>query len=328
MAGSKDLAVDGFQATRFPAKLVSSGETSPQLIKTPFEMLKLDPMILPVRTAASVLLSLGLFLPAVLSAQDSAAMIHPIDVTANADGAVFVADRNLPGIWKYADGKLEVYFKAEKKYGTPLNAIRCLAVDGDGNVLAGDSATFNVYRFDEDGKPQPLADGRIGIPMGIATNSAGDVFVSDGELHRIYKLPQPKSDKVKPEVFATVAAPRGLAMAAEDVLWVLSGTKDPVRKINADGEVNVVVEGFKLEYAGDIAINSSGSPVVSDSYKAAILTVDESGELNELATGEPLMHPVGMALQGDELLVADSKARTIFKVGKDGKIETLISAPK
>lgn len=260
-------------------------------------------------------------------AQDGAAsLLHPIDVATTEDGVVFIADRKLPGIWKYADGKLTLFFQADKKFGTPLNAIRCLAVDSEGRLLAGDSAAFNVYRFDADAKPQALANGRIGLPMGLAVNAAGDIFVSDGELHRIVKLSQPKSEPVSPEVVATVAAPRGLAIDGEDRLWILSGTKDPVRRIASDGKVEVIVAGFKLDYAGDIAARADGSVVVSDSYADTIFRVTESGELDVVAKGAPLVHPSGIALQGDQWLVVDSQAKSVFQVDNEGKIETLISS--
>ena len=56
-------------------------------------------------------------------------MVYPVSVVADAAGNVFVADRELPGVWKVADGALSLLFQGEKKFGTPLNAVRCLALD-------------------------------------------------------------------------------------------------------------------------------------------------------------------------------------------------------
>ena len=66
-----------------------------------------------------------------------------------------------------------------------------LAIDRDGKVLAGDSATREVYRFDQPGKPTPLIKGAqagIGIPMALAVDSKGNIFVADLETHWIWKL--------------------------------------------------------------------------------------------------------------------------------------------
>src|SRR5689334_16215418 len=87
---------------------------------------------------------------------DAAEMVYPLSVVADAAGNIFVADRELPGIWKVAGGALSLHFQGEKKFGTPLNAVRCLALDHEGKLLAGDSATREVYRFDAEGNPQPL----------------------------------------------------------------------------------------------------------------------------------------------------------------------------
>jgi hypothetical protein len=77
-----------------------------------------------------------------------AEMLYPLSAVADSSGSIFVADRDLPGIWKITGNVLSTYFKGEKKFRTPLNAVRCLALDYEGKLLAGDSATRDVYRFD------------------------------------------------------------------------------------------------------------------------------------------------------------------------------------
>ena len=81
---------------------------------------------------------------------------YPIAVATAANGDIYIADRQLPGIWRLRDGTTTVYYQAKKKFGTPLNAVRCLAIDGDGKLLAGDSATRDVYRFNAEGE-EPTA---------------------------------------------------------------------------------------------------------------------------------------------------------------------------
>ena len=138
---------------------------------------------------------------------------YPLAVTADADGIVYVADRKMPGIWRIENGKKSVYFQGSKKFRTPLNAIRCLAIDHEGKLLAGDSSTREVYRFDGEGKPQPLTDGWIGIPMAIAVAADGTIYTADLELHRIWKMR--KEGAKKPEEFAVINSPRGLTLDPE-----------------------------------------------------------------------------------------------------------------
>ncbi|MFM9068734.1 MAG: hypothetical protein ACKOUR_15600, partial [Planctomycetota bacterium] len=89
---------------------------------------------------------------------------YPLAVAASATGPIYLADRNLPGIWKVEGDKLSLFFQASKKFRTPLNAVRCLTLDRQGKLLAGDSATRDIYRFDEQGQPVALTKGQIGIP--------------------------------------------------------------------------------------------------------------------------------------------------------------------
>src|SRR3990167_3554221 len=97
--------------------------------------------------------------PGTISAQE---LQYPVSVAAAEDGTLYIADRNFHGIWKFANGKLEKFFEGSAKFRTPLNAVRCVAMDHQGKLLAGDSATREVYRFDEAGNPVPLTQGRIG----------------------------------------------------------------------------------------------------------------------------------------------------------------------
>ena len=95
-------------------------------------------------------------------------MQYPVGAAVAEDGTVYIADRDFHGIWKFAGGKLDKYFEGSAKFRTPLNAVRCLAIDHQGKLLAGDSATRKVYRFDDAGQPVPLTKGNIGVPTAIA----------------------------------------------------------------------------------------------------------------------------------------------------------------
>ena len=119
-------------------------------------------------------------------------MQYPISAVAAADGTIYVADTIAPAIWKIKAGKIEKYFEGSKKYRTPMNRPCCLAIDGGGKLLVGDSATREVYRFDDAGKPTPLTKGKIGIPRAIVVMPGGDLMVTDQELHCIWKVPAAK----------------------------------------------------------------------------------------------------------------------------------------
>jgi len=245
---------------------------------------------------------------------------YPVGIVANDQGTIFLADRNLPGVLKLDGESLSVLFLAEKKFRTPLNAVRCVALDQNGKLLAGDSATREVYRFDDAGKPTPLTAGGIGIPMSIAVNKAGELFVADLELHVIWKVAAAGGN---PEKFASVAAPRGLAFDSQDRLWVVSGSKDQLFRVNADGQSETLLKGRPFEFPHQLVVDEQGTAYVTDGYARTVWKIPAVGAPVKLASGEPLAGPVGICRQGSRILVVDPRAKAIFEVTSEGKLHAL-----
>src|SRR5438132_1259504 len=81
--------------------------------------------------------------------------------------------------------------------------------------------------------------GQIGIPMGLAVNTFGDLFVSDLEVHWIWKVSEAGGKPVK---FAEVPAPRGMTIDAEGALWVISHGNNQLVRISPDGKVEPIVK--------------------------------------------------------------------------------------
>lgn len=245
-------------------------------------------------------------------------MQYPLSVAAAADGALYVADREVPGIWKIAGGKLELYFKGSKKFRTPLNAVRCVAVDAKGRLLAGDTSTREVYRFSSDGKPEPLTKGGIGIPMAIAFAKNGDILVCNLELPQVVRVPDAGGE---PAVVAEVVGARGITVDAQDRIWVVSnGGKDQVLRILPDGKVEVVVEGRPFQFPHNIALDKDENAYVCDNYAECIWKIAPGAKPEKWVSGKPLVKPVGITFADGRLLVADPHAKMIFEVALDGKI--------
>jgi sugar lactone lactonase YvrE len=243
---------------------------------------------------------------------------YPLAITVGTDGAQYLADRTLPGVWKLADDKVSLYFQASKKFRTPLNAVRCLAVDKDGRLLAGDSATRDVFRFDANGQPQPLTNGEIGIPMAIAVDAQGDLLVADLELHRIYKVPAAGG---MPTLFATVPAPRGLTIDGEQRVWVVSHGSDQVLRLSSDGKTSeVIVSGRPFGFPHHIVLAEDGTAYVADGYLPGVWKIPPGGAAEKLLAGEPFKNPVGIAIKEDKLLVVDPRVPAVFTLDREGKV--------
>jgi hypothetical protein len=266
-----------------------------------------------------VLFSIGLALatPQLRGAE----LQYPIAVVATASGDLYIADRQLPGIWRLRDGKVEPYWTAKKKFRTPLNAIRCLAIDGNGKLLAGDSATRDIYRFNAEGEdPTALTNGGIGIPMGIAVDADGNLLVTDLELHCVWKV---AGEGGKPEKIAMVRAPTGITIDTEGRAWIVSRGMDPVQRLSADGSLETVVAGRPFRFPHDIVLDEKGGAFITDDLGKAIWYVAEGAEPSKLVDGAPLVNPVGISWLGEKLIVVDSRARSVFSVDGEGQLTPL-----
>mgnify|MGYP002622464808 FL=1 len=263
---------------------------------------------------------------------------YPVDVAAAEDGTIYIADLRLPGIWTLKDGQTEVFVQASKKFRTPLNAIRCLRINGDGLLHTGDSAAREVFSVNAEGgltqltAPTAVLDetvlsedleftpdnfGLIGIPMDMAFGSKGEMYVSDTELQRVWKVPAGGGE---PEEVLLVNGPRGLAVDDDDNLWVLSLQAPQLQKVSPDGEVEELISELTFEFPHQIELRGDGTAVVSDGYAKAIWNVAADGKVEKWISGEPLDNPVGITFQGENLLIIDPRANALFSAAPDGTL--------
>lgn len=249
------------------------------------------------------------FISTGLVAQD-ATLEYPVGIAATS-AKIYVADRQLPGIWEIVDGKPQVYHQAAKKFGTPLNAIRCLAIDTNGSLLAGDSATREVYRFNAEGKAEALTGGDIGIPMGITVAADGTIYVADLELHRVVTI------DAEGEVaeFAKVQGPSGLSFDKSGILYVATRSADRLVKIDAGGEVTAVEGANEIRFAQDVAVDGNGRVLVTDGYGKSIWNF--AGGANKVLEGEPLVHPVGITVSPLGIYLVDPRGLGVLKLDAD-----------
>lgn len=270
-----------------------------------------------------VLLTTTITTAAITTAGEPARLMYPVDVAAATDGTLYVADTHLPGIWKISDGKLSVYYQAAKEFRTPLHAVRCLAIDKQGKLLAGDSATREIYRFDAAGKPESLTQGKIGTPMGIAVNRSGEIVVSDLELHCIWKVPATGGT---PTILCKIPSPIGIYMDQQDRLWVISRIPPLLRRVSADGKkVEGIVTGRPFSFPHDVVVDDKEVAYVTDGYGKTIWRVANDGKAAKFVSGAPLVNPVGITRHGDQLFVSDARAQAVFSISPDGKAATCVT---
>ena len=254
----------------------------------------------------------------VCAAQD---MQYPLDVAVGPEGTIYVADRNLPGIWQIQNGELSQFFTGSKTFRTPLNAVRCVAVGDDGTLYAGDSSTREVYKFDENQQPAPLTEGRIGIPVDLLIDGE-QIIVSDLELQRIWTFPIAGGE---PEEAGVIAGVRGLVLDGDDRLLCLTTLEDPLRRLDTDGTLTTLLSGRPFQLPHHVC--RIGSDLyLADNYAVTIwkVSLEDDYAVSEFVKGEPLVRPVGICADGDSLLVADPHAKAIFRISLSGEIQPVL----
>ncbi len=243
---------------------------------------------------------------------------YPLDVAAAEDGTIYVADRYLPGVWKWKDGTLSVFFQGSPKYRTPLNAARAIAIGPEGEVLVADTSTRDIYKVTQD-KAEPITGGKIGMPMDIAVAKDGSLYIADLELRRLFRI---EAGSQEPQELAAVN-PRGVGIGADGKVWVVSQQKAQLQIVDDSGKVEAVVADRKFQFPHQIAFDKDGNAYVTDGYAKAVWKVTAGAEPVKLVSGEPLVGPVGITAYKDGLLIADPKARKVFQLSLDGKLTEL-----
>lgn len=246
-----------------------------------------------------------------------AGTVYPLDTAVMPDGSAVVVDRNLPGLWLRKGEQLQVFVKGSKRFREPLNAARCLAIDKEGRILVGDSSTREIYRVEEGNQLKALTGGAIGIPMDIAVRADGSLMVADLETHALLKVSS-DGKEVKP---VAQVNPRGVFVDSQDKVWVISQDAQQLQTVDDNGKSTIIVEKRIFEFPHQVVVNSLGEAFVSDGYKKAIWVVRPGSEPQILFSGPPLDNPVGLALDRDELIVTDPRARQVFRI-KDGTCQS------
>lgn len=234
---------------------------------------------------------------------------YPLAV-AGGGGKLFIADRGNATVWLLEGKEVKPHFQGSPKFRTPLNAVRCLTVAPDGSLMAGDSSTREVYRFDALAKPIGVTGGKIGIPMDIAVAANGDLFVADLELHTVFRV-DAKSGTT--EVHVKVPAPRGVAIDSQNRLWVVSHGKSPLLRVLPDKSIEKVVEDPVFQFAHQVRVHANGDAFVSDGYGKCVWRIPASGSPSKLDSGDKLINPVGLHIEGNSLWIADPRASAIFR---------------
>ncbi|RYZ77362.1 MAG: hypothetical protein EOP05_02055 [Proteobacteria bacterium] len=248
-----------------------------------------------------------------LDAAGSAARFRgPMGIAKGPSGELYVADQDNHTIRKItAGGVVSTLAGSARAVGSTdgigaaarFNMPSSVAVDGTGNVFVADSNNFVIRKITPAGVVATFAGtaGEIGsddgigsaarffIPIALAFNSAGELFVADSGNHNIRKITASGvvttlaggsglGSTDGEGLVAQFANPRGIMVALSGDIYVSDTSNKTIRKITAAGMVSTfagtaqsdgTADGLgaaaRFTYPTGIATDSSGNIFVSDS---------------------------------------------------------------
>ena len=226
-----------------------------------------------------------------------------VDVAIADDGDLFAVRRDPPAVLRLQPvaSPFEVALTARSTITGPLQAPRSIAIDDEGRVFVGDTATRTIYRLDAD-KLTPFASCLTPARLAVADET---LYIANPSLQRL-------------ERFAIAGGKAGQPVAAARIRSV-SSRGSSVFVLNAEGAV-FELQGEKLTqeftdeallYPADLAALENGF-LISDSYAGEVVRYDEDGQRVETLT--PAKYPTALDVRGQILRVLDPKAKTAYRV--------------
>jgi len=264
----------------------------------------------------------------------SAQLNAPSDVAVSAAGNLFIADRNNNRIRKVTPGGVISTVAGTGAQGfsadggpaisTELNAPLGVAADTAGNLFIADYGNNRVRKvtlsgvintvagngirgFSGDGGPATSA--QLNAPLGVAVDTAGNLFIADYGDNRVRKV-------TSSGVISTVAG-------------------NEIRGFSGDGGP---ATSARLSYPYGVAVDTAGNLFIADTYNHCVRKVTPGGVISTVAgngtqgysgDGGPakaaqLRIPQGVAVDtADILFIADTGNNRVRKVTPDGVISTV-----
>ena len=285
----------------------------------------------------------------------AARLWDPTRVAVDGAGNLYIADRinqrirkvDSSGIITTVAGTGETAFGGYGGDGGPAAQARLsnpygVAADSAGNLYIADSGNRRIRKVDssgiittvagtggygDGGDGGPAVQARLSEPYGVATDSAGNLYIADSLNNRI-RVVKFRSLQTEPP-----SPPVGPLPTVDGTITTIAGTGE--RGYGGDGGPAVDAQ---LNGPWGVAVDIAANIYIAESGSHRIRKVDPSGTISTVAgTGEGsfggdngpavqgrLSAPTGMAVDDEgNLYIADYNNRRIRKVDSSGVITTI-----
>ncbi|HTT42639.1 MAG TPA: NHL repeat-containing protein [Steroidobacteraceae bacterium] len=304
----------------------------------------------------------------------------PIGIATDSAGNLYVADYSTAIIRKVTAGGVVTTLAGTAGVAGSADGIGAaarfygptsLATDNAGNLYVADWYDNAIRKVTSSGVVTHLAGGsvlesgstdgsaamaRFSGPMGVATDSAGNVYVADefnnevrkvtpeGEVTTVAGTASVVGNADGTGAAASFAAPEGVAADRTGTLYVADTGNRSIRRVTPTGVVSTLAAGLESEPAG-LATDSGGNIYVAGAPSNTIWKITPAGTRTTLAGSTNFCHgcpsplggsadgtgaaagffwPTGVAIDlTDNIYVADSGNNTIRKISLGGVVTTL-----
>ncbi len=307
-------------------------------------------------------------------------LLHPTAVAVDPSGVLYISDTANHVIRKVTpDGAMSVFAGRIGEPGSadgPGHTARFdfpygLAIDINGDLYVADSANSTIRRISPDGMvttwagrpgesgsgdttPENPDGGRLGLPIGIALDPFGNLYVTDGRFHTIRKVDTQRHLTTiagEPGVPGTsdgyghrahFTFPFGIARDQAGNFWVADSDNHTIRRIAPDGFVSTAFGDRNDRGSADgdagtarftrpsgLAFDPDGNLLVVDSDSHTIRQIDPEGEVTTLAglagqrgdrdgTGRAVRfnYPFGIAVAADGTIYVADMVNDAIRVGR------------
>lgn len=297
---------------------------------------------------------------------------EPFAVAVDSSGNVFVADTNNNAIRKITPAGVVTTLAGGSGSGTTdgtgtaakFHEPRGIAIDSSGTLFVADYENHMVRKVTSAGVVTTLAGGldvsgntdgqgtaaRFRSLQGIAVDSAGNVYVTEGGNRDVRKISASGLVTTLASGTDKFSEPRGIAIDSNGVFYVGDYGANVVRRVSSTGVVSTYAGTAPLAGSNDgtistalfngpsgIAFDTAGNIYVADTLNNTVRKITPAGTVTTLAgmagrtssvdgsaTSARFEDPYAVAVDGSgNLYVADSTDHSIRKVTSSGTVTTL-----